>query len=112
MVITTNAKNRVRDLIVNELSTASLGRDGTTATASDTDLGDEVAVTIKTPTVSTDNKTISITHNLLSTEANGETLREFGVKLTGDILLDRVVFPDYEKTAANELTTIDIVRID
>lgn len=112
MVVTNNGKNRIRDLIVAEIDSAALGRDGTTATATDTDLGDEISGTSKTPAISTDNKTITITHDLLSTEANGETIREFGVKLNGDILLDRVVFPDFLKTAANELTTIDIIRID
>ena len=50
-------------------------------------------------------------YELYSTEANGETITEGGVKMTGDILLDRFVFPDYDKTASNALVVIDIINI-
>jgi len=113
MVITTDAKNRIRDLLRADISSAALGTGGTSATSSDTDLETVIESTRKSPTISTSNKTITIQHELLSTEGNGNTFREGGIFIDSDgILLDRFVYPDFDKTAANELVTIDVIKID
>lgn len=112
MVVTDTAKNRVRDLISADLSSASLGTGGTSASVTDTGLETIDATTTKAPVVTLSNKTIEIRHTLNTAEGNGTTYKEFGVFMNADgVLLDRVVFPDYEKTSANELTTIDIIKI-
>jgi hypothetical protein len=112
MVVTTDAKNRIRDLIKNDITSMSLGTDGTDPTESDTDLLAEDATTSQTPEIVVSNKTISITHTLDTATGNGVTFREGGVKMNTTVLLDRFVFPDFDKTADLSLTTIDILRID
>ena len=113
MAITTTSKNRIRDLIVADISSAELGTDGTDASATDTDLGAGVAATNKVPVITTGNKTITVTHILSTTEGNGNTYKEAGIFMNGDaVLLDRTVYPDTVKTSAIELTTIDVIRVD
>ena len=111
MVISNTGKNRTRDLIVDDILEVSLGTDGTSATVGDTDLGTEIAGIAKYPTITTSDRTINTQYELYSTEANGETITEGAIKLTGDVLLDRFVFPDYDKTENNALIVIDIINI-
>ena len=111
MVVSNTGKNRTRDLMADDVIEISLGTDGTTAVVGDTDLGAEIAGIAKLPTITTTDRTINMQYELYSTEANGETIKEGGVKMTGDILLDRFVFPDYDKTATNALIIIDIINI-
>ena len=111
MVIVITGKNRVRDLISDDIIEMSLGTDSTSVTTGDTDLGAEIAGVAKLPTITTSTQTLNLQYELYSTEANGETVTEGGVKLTGDILLDRFVFPDYDKTNTNALVIVDIINI-
>lgn len=111
MVVTNNAKNRIRDLLAADITSAKVGTDGTDPTAGDTDLGAAVSGVVKTPTVTTSNKTIQISTTILSTEANSETLKEAGVYINTSTLLDRFVYPDFNKTSSNELTIIDVINI-
>jgi hypothetical protein len=112
MAITDSGKNRIRDLIVVDISSVELGSDGTSVSVTDTDLGTSIPATSATPVITSGNKTMNISHTVLSTVANGETLREVGVFMNGDaVMLDRVVFPDLVKVNSIELTTIDLVRI-
>lgn len=112
MAVTVDAKNKIRDLIKDNLDYGELGTDGDDVSEGDTDLGAGVSSTQKSLTVSVSNKTLRMDHRLLSSENNGTIFKEFGVKFTDGVLLDRVVFPDYEKTEDNELITIDILRVD
>lgn len=111
MVVNNTAKNKIRDLIEADISSMTVGTDGSTAAVSDTDLGAEITGVSKTPTISTNNKTLSFQYELLSSEANGETIKEAGVFFSDDTLFDRIVFPDYDKTAANSLVIIDVINI-
>lgn len=112
MVIQTDGNNRIRDLVGADISSVVLGTDGTSATKSDGTLGAEVGSTSKVPEISYSNQKINVRHTLLSTEGNGNTFREIGVKMNGDtVLLDRIVTPDFEKTSANELVTLDIFKV-
>ncbi len=111
MVITTNAKNRIRDLIADDVIEMAVGTDGTGATVSDTDLGAEITAVTKVPTIEIGAQTITLSTDIYSTEANGEVIKEMGIKITGDILLDRAVFPDFDKSDLTELTVIDIINI-
>jgi len=113
MVVTNDGKNRIRDLIVADISSVELGTDGTNATIVDTDLGVGVASTNAVPTITTGNKILNISHTTLSTVANGSTLREAGIFLNSDtIMLDRIVFPDIAKVDSIEITTIDLIRVN
>jgi len=110
MVVTNDGKNRIRDLLAADIINARVGSGVTSATATDTDLVVEIVGSDKTPVVTTSNKTLSISTTWLSTEVNGNTISESSVD-TSTVLLDRFVFPNYEKTATNELTVIDIINI-
>jgi hypothetical protein len=111
MAITEDSKNRIRDLIVADITSGELGTDGTDASSVDTDLIAGVPATSKVPVITTGNKTITLTHSLSTTEGNGNTFKEAGIFMNTNVLLDRVVFPDVVKTSAIELTTIDVIRI-
>jgi len=111
MVVTDVGKNKVRDLVSVDITNTRLGSGTTSATSTDTDLVTEIVGSDKTPTITTSNKTISISTTWLSTEQNGETISESCVDFTDGTMLDRFVFPNYEKTATNELTIIDIINI-
>ena len=110
MVVTNTGKNRIRDLLAADIINARVGTGTTSATTTDTDLETEIVGSDKTPTVTTSNKTLSISTTWLSTEVNGNTISESCVD-TNTVMLDRFVFPDYEKTASNELTIIDVINI-
>jgi len=112
MVITTTGKNRIIELLKNDISSMEIGTDGTTATSSDTSLGSPLISTKHVPVINVSDKTLTLTHRVASTEGNGQIFRELGVFLNTDtILLDRVVFPDVSKNSGIEVTTIDILRI-
>lgn len=112
-MFTDAAKNRIRDLLSADIYNAGLGTDGTTPTSSDTALGAAVSATDATPTITTGNKTLNVSHVLLSTTSAGTTFKEFGVRLNGGAtLLNRVVFPDFAHTANDELHTTVIYRIN
>lgn len=113
MVVTISAKNRIRDLVAGDVSSMALGDGGNSATAADSDLQSTIESTRKAPTIILKDRTIEFRHELSTAEGNGETFRELGVFMNGDeVLLDRAVFPDFQKTEANSLTTIDIIRFD
>lgn len=112
MVIQTDGNNRIRDLVGADISSVVLGTDGTSATKADGSLGTAVVATSKAPDITYSNQKINVRHTLLSSEGNGNTFKEIGVYMNSDaVLLDRVVIPDYEKTSANELVTLDIFKI-
>lgn len=113
MVVTNNAKNRLRDLIRTDISSVELGTGGSDASVNDIGLESGVTETNKMPSITTGNRTLTITHTLSTAEGNGNTFREAGIFINSDsVLLDRVVFPDTLKTESIELTTIDVIRVD
>ena len=113
MVVTNTGKNRIRDLIAQDSYNASFGTDNTTPTVDDTDLIAKDSNTTHDVVATTSDRTVNIKHILLSTDANGVTLKEFGVYLNnGADLLDRVVFPDLDKTSSEEIHTIITLRIE
>lgn len=98
--------------MVADLSSMALGTDGTSATAADSDITSNEA-TRQMPLVTVTDRTIILTHIIDTATGNGVTYREGGVFINSDgVLLDRFVFPDFEKTEALSLTTIDVLRID
>ena len=112
MTITITSKNRLRDLMIADITSMTVGTDGTSATTGDTDLGAEIAGVSKTPSIITQDRTINFQYTIYSTEGTGNTIKEAGVFMNSDtIMLDRVVFPDFVHTTSNELTVIDIINI-
>lgn len=113
MVVTNKGKNRLRDLLVNDISSGVHGTDGTDPTVSDTDLRAEDATTEANVVVTTGNKLMNSTHVLVSTIGDGTTYKEYGVKMNGDNdLLLLVVYPDFDKTLDVELHTINTIRFE
>lgn len=111
MVVTNISKNRIRDLIGQDISTAAVGTDGTPPSATDTDLIAKDATTENPVTVLYGDKSISITYILNSLTGNGNNYQEFAVYFSNGELLDRVVFPAFNKTDSVELHIIDIITI-
>ncbi len=103
-------KNEVMRMISAGINNFSLGTDGTDVTNLETDLLGLEATTTKQPEVTLNGSTMNIRHSISTTEGNGITFREAGVYLNG-ILLDRVVYPDFIKTAQVELTTVEIFKV-
>lgn len=113
MTVVNDGKNRIRDLLIADLDTASLGTDSTAPTVGDTDLVSEDATTNASMTVTTGNKLVNTTHILLSTIGVGTDYKEFGVYVNGgSTLLSRVVFPTFSQSANTELHTTTIFRIN
>lgn len=111
MVVTNEAKNRIRDLILNDLGTGEHGTDGTSPTVGDTDLGASDALTSSDLNITIGNKMLNTSHVLLSTIGNGTTYKEFGVFFNNGDILNRVVYPDFTKTSSLELHTTTTIRI-
>ncbi len=111
MTIANTGKNRIRDLVANDIIEMELGTDGTDTSVSDTDLGTPITATVKTPTIVTADKTISTSFVTNYAEGNGNTFAEGCVKITGGVLLERLVFTDFAKKSALSLTVIDVIRI-
>ena len=112
MVLTRTFKNKVRDLIYDELLEGVLGTDDTTPTESDTSLGAEESATTETLTKEKFDKGYSVSYVLPSGDGNGVTYKEFGIKLTDGTLHSRNVFSDFEKTSSDELTIASVVIIE
>jgi len=108
MVISNEARKEIALMIKNVITSAEFGNDGTDPTVSDTVLGNSLIT--KTPTVSVSNNRITSQTSITSTELIGETLKEEGIFM-GSILLDRVVYPDFNKNDTNEFYVTNIIRV-
>ena len=103
MAIRKNAKTRIAQLTVNDISSMVLG----TGTISELNLPamtpDEA--TRDTPNTSVGTQSSNTILLVDSLTGNGTTFSEAGIYLNSDtILFDRVVFPDFNKTSSNDLT--------
>lgn len=113
MVVTNNGKNRIRDLLSADISSAELGTDSTAPTTGDTALVAADSSTNAVPTQTSGNKIVNSKHVLVSTIGNGTAYKEFGVYMNSDaVLLSRVVFPTFNKTSNLELHTTTVYRIN
>jgi len=106
------AKNKIRDVIKNELATGLVGTDGTDPVVSNTDLGTPDLTTSNSVDSTVANKTINTTHILFSNQGNGSIYKELGLKFTDGTLYNRVVFPDFSKNSDVELHTTIISRVN
>jgi len=112
MVLILEGKNRIRDLVSDDLTDGQLGTDDTAATESDTGLGTAVGATDLAITTDTTDKQIVVDYNLPSTTGNGNTFTEFEVQTgTAGISLNRIVFYDLAKTSSEEFQISTIINI-
>jgi len=110
MVLTTQGKNFIRDLIDADISQGQLGTDNTAPNATDTGLISPVAATLKTVTTTTADKQINIEYSLATTDGNGNTYQEFETRVTlGGI--NRVTFVGIPKTSTIEMNVITTLFI-
>ncbi len=103
-------RDKITEILVANITGMQLGEDGTDVADSNTDLGLADATTMKVPTVEMSGDRFTLRHSINTTEGNGKTFREAGVYIDG-VLLDRVVYPDYNKTSQVELTTLEIFKV-
>lgn len=106
-------KNRIRDLINDDIDKGQLGEDGTAETEADTGLGTPDATTLLTVTSTTADKQIQVDYNLNSTLGNGTTYAEYEITTTvAGTSLNRITFYDLEKTQSEEWQISTIIDIE
>ena len=111
MTITNTAKNRIRDLIADDISTGALGTGTTSPSSTDTDLEAKETATEKSVTVTTGEQQLNVKYILSTTEGNGKDYTEFGVYFSNGDLLSRLVFPVFSKTENVELHIAHTINI-
>jgi len=106
--------NRIRDLVLNDLSSGIHGTDGTDPSLTNPGPGSGVEATRSSDfNTGTGSQTFNVEHIVLTTVANGETLKEYALQMNSDnVTLTHVVYPDFEKTNSLELHTISTVRFE
>jgi len=110
MVILSQGGVAIRDAVADELITGQYGSDGTTESESDTSLGTPIASTIKTLAITKSGLTIEAVHELISTEGNGNTLREYALQSsTQDIT--RVTTTELVKDSTKEVVTTSVMFV-
>ena len=109
MVVSKVGKNEILSLISPHITSDKMGDDSTPPTAGNTDLISEIVGSEKTPTVIVSDKQVTTSSEWNAADNNGETFRESAIYVNG-VLLDRVVFPDFIKTANNFLTKRQSMR--
>jgi|3_EtaG_2_1085321.scaffolds.fasta_scaffold04199_2 hypothetical protein len=110
MVLTTQGKNLIRDLIDADLSQGELGTDNSAPSETDTGLGTPIAATIKSLTTATTDKQISMEYTLDSVTGNGNTYTEFENQVAGGGI-NRVTFAGIAKNSAMELNVVTVLFI-
>ena len=110
-MIVNDFKEAVAVMIDDDVSVGEVGTDDTVPTIDDTDLiaGNQWTNTSVTSIQS--GKQITITYNLNSITGNGSTYAEYGNFLTGGELINRVIYTDLTKNAANELQFSTILQV-
>lgn len=111
MGIINNGRNKIRDLVTDNLNEAELGTDGTDFVATQTGLLSADATTQTTPTITKSERSFSVSYLKPSTIGAGTTYKEAVVKFNDDTVLSRTVYPDYNATNSNNLRIIETYRI-
>ena len=108
------ALNRIRDLISDDIYSAVYGTSQQIVSITDTDLIAELAGTEDTSPVKNDTfKTTTVTSQLLSTDGNGYTFYEWGLKMnSGSTLLTRQITAGVPKTSNVEINRITTIYYD
>ena len=98
--------NKARDLIAAALTQGQCGTGTSTATSEDTGLDEAQGGTLKTLTVNTADRLITVTFSLNSAEGNGLSLTEFENAFSTGESLCRIRHTPISKSSTNELTFI------
>lgn len=109
MVILNQGGDDITDAIAAILLTGQWGDDATVESPTDTGLISPIAGTQKTLAVSKTGFTIECVHDLLSTEGNGNTLREFALQTNGDF--NRVTTTPVVKDATKDIITTTTITL-
>lgn len=111
MVITNNLKEDVVSYIDGALDVGEMGTSNQIPAVTDSDLIAGVLTSQVSVTSVQSGKQLTITYNLNSVTANGNTYKEYGNFLTGDILVNRTTFTDLAKTEAVEIQVSTIIQV-
>lgn len=99
--------NRIRDLLDDDLVNGIAGTGTTVPTESDTALVTPIAAAEKVITTTVSNKTLTVSHVIPSTDANGNDLAEWGTEInSGTKILHRTVTAPITKSTGNEVTRL------
>jgi hypothetical protein len=121
MVITTDGKNVIRDLICSGgtvyVNQAGMGTANATPLESNTGLNTNtnlgLAASIKSVSADKADKQVIFSYTLLSTEGTGTTFREFGLSAAGTAkLFNRQVFYDLYHGTADEISISQAISIE
>jgi len=111
-MITNQAKSKVCELIVSELSNGALGTSTQAVSESDTDLIAAVTSTIETITVSRDGRQLITTYNIDSLTGNGNTYAEYANYFTtSETMFNRITFTGVPKNSAIEFQVSTICNV-
>ncbi len=95
--------NKIRDLHAANIDIGWCGTDGSIVTEAQTGLQAGVVASKKTVTIASSDKTNVMNYTLYSTEAVGNTFREFTVTLDGTVEYTRVTFTGVAHTANDDV---------
>jgi len=113
MALVDDGKNRIRDLLADDLDKGQWGTGTTPVADSDTGLETAVSATNLALTTSKTDKQILMDHNLNNATGNGNSLTEFGITLnSGTDFLSRVVIDGLTKQNTEQWQTTTIVFIE
>jgi len=103
--------NRIRDLHGADIEKGKMGTDGTAANESQTGLQTGVAASEQDVTVSSADKTNTISYRLDNLTGTSNIYREFGTRNdTDSIDYDRVTFTGIEHTANDDIVITKIIN--
>jgi len=110
MVIVTAGTDKAAEEFKGLIASAQWGDDNTDPNASDTALGSAIPATDLAVTSTRSGSSVTYTHTVGSTVANGNTMREFALEYTDGTLLLRAVGADIGKAAGYKLTTLTTIN--
>jgi len=101
--LTNDGRNAIRDFLRDELADMAVGTDGSEASTTDTALGNYVITKPYKSEQNAGDGAAQYDIRLLSTEANGNALRELGLLTGAGDLYARLVFAEINKTSDFEV---------
>jgi hypothetical protein len=102
MVFTDAGRNRTRDLIISDLNYGMVGTDATAEAVGQTALLSAITATSHAVTTAAADKTITVDYVLTANDANGSTLREFGIFGDAGTMFSRAVFSSMTKASTEQ----------
>ena len=114
MALLDGGLNRVRDLFHDDIYSGTAGTGTTAVSFTDTSLVTEVATAEDlSPTLAKSTRTITMTHFIPTTSANGSALTEWGIEVNGgSTLAVRSLTAPVSKTSAIEVNRITLIYFD